>query len=103
MANAVNQSLIKELGIDNLPAEEQAEVLMGISRVIYQNITLRVLDELKEEDKDEFDAFLEKNPDDQEAIYEFLKSKIPNLDEIAKEEVEKFQKDSLNIVDAMKE
>lgn len=103
MANAVSQNIIQALGIDKLPEEEQNEVLMGISRVVYQNIMLRVIDEIKEEDKDEFDTFLEKNPDDQEAIYEFLKSKIPNLDAIAAEEVEKFQKDSMNVASAMKE
>jgi hypothetical protein len=103
MANVINQNLIQALGIDKLPEEEQTEVLMDISRVVYQNIVLRVLDELKDEDKDEFDAFLEKTPEDQEAIYEFLKTKIPNLDQIAAEEVEKFTKEGMNIANAMQE
>lgn len=103
MANTVNQNIIQALGLDNLPEEEKNKMLEEMGRVVYQNIILRVLEELKEEDKDEFDAFLEKNSDNQEAIYEFLKSKIPNLDELAAQEVEKFRKDSLDFANAIKE
>lgn len=101
MANPVNQNIIQALGLDNLPEEEKNKMLEEMGRVVYQNIILRVINELKEEDKDELDAFLETNTDNQEAIYEFLKSKLPNLDEIAAEEVEKFRKDSLDFADAI--
>ena len=103
IADAVNQGLIQALGINNLPEEEQAKFLAEISRVVYQNITIRVINELKNEDKDEFDAFLEKNPYNQEAAYNFLKTKLPNLDEIAAEEVEKFQKESMDFANAINE
>ena len=103
MADAVNQNLIQALGINNLPEEEQAKFLSEIARVVYQNITLRVINELGDQDKDEFDAFLEQNPDNQEAVYNFLKAKIPNLDEIAAEEVEKFQQESMDFANAINE
>lgn len=103
MAKAINQNIIEALGLDKLPAEEQAEILMDMSRIVYQNIMLRVINEIKEEDKDEVDAFLEKNADNQEAVYEFFKSKVPNIDEIAKEEVEKLQKDNLDFANMIKQ
>jgi hypothetical protein len=103
MANVVTQNLIQALGIDNLPEEEQAKFMAEITRVIYQNITIRVIKELKDEDKEEFNSFLEKNPDDQEGIYNFLKTKLPNLDQIAAEEVEKFQSESMDFANAINE
>lgn len=106
MENSLNlnqntfQILIKELGIENLSPQDQTEVILEIGRVIQQNIILRTLDELKEEDKNEFDKFLadENKMNDYEASWNFLRSKISNFDEIVNEEVAKFKKDSFHLL-----
>lgn len=98
MATNFKNDLIKELGLEDLPSEEQVEIVLKIGRIIQQNIILRVLDEMKEEDKDEFDKFLGEKGDDQEAITEFLRSKIPNLDDIVNEEIEKFKTEKINFL-----
>lgn len=91
--------LIKELGLENLPEEKKMEIVLSASRVIQQNIILRVLEELKtEKDKTEFDNFLAQKQDDENAILEFLKSKIPNLEEIVNEEINKFKESSINLL-----
>ena len=84
--------------MENLPEADQTEVLLGIGRIIQQNIILRVINELQEKDKDEFDKLLEEKPDDQEAILNFLKSKIPGLDGIVEEEIKNFKEKSTDLM-----
>lgn len=91
-------NLIKELGLDALSAEEQKKAILNIGRVIRQNIILRVMELLSEEEKDEFDNLLSEKADDEETIYKFLKSKISNLDEIAEEEIKNFKESSLDLM-----
>ena len=98
MATTFSESIIKELGLDNMSEDKKVEVLLGIGRIIQQNIILRILDELKEKDKKEFDKFLAKNGSDQEAILKFLQSKIHNLDAIINEEIDDFKKTSVDFL-----
>ncbi len=86
------------MGLENLPEADQTEVLLGIGRIIQQNIILRVINELQEKDKDEFDKLLEEKPDDQEAILNFLKSKILGLDGIVEEEIKNFKEKSADLM-----
>ena len=104
MLKNLKNDLIKELGLENLSEEKKMEIILSAGRVIQQNIILRVLDELKtEKDKKEFDNFLKEKQDDQDAILKFLQSKIPNLDEIINEEINKFKESSINLLkDIMK-
>jgi hypothetical protein len=88
--------LIKHLGLDNLPPEKKEEVILKMSGVIQQNILLRILRELDEKDKDEFDKIL--GEDNNEKTLEFLKNKLPNLDDLVKEEIAKFKE---NIIERM--
>lgn len=96
--NTIKDNIIKELGLDNLSEERKTEILLGIGRVIQQNVILRILDELKEGDKDEFDKFLENNSENEEIIYQFLQSKISNLDGIINEEIKKIKEESVNFI-----
>lgn len=50
--------LIKELGLEDLSQEKKDELILRIGELIQQNIVLRVLDELSEKDKEEFDKVL---------------------------------------------
>lgn len=97
-----NINLIKELGLDVLSAEEQQKAVLNIGRVIRQNIILRVMGILSEEEKDEFDTLLGEKADDEETIINFLKSKIPNLEEIIQEEIKKFKENSVNLMEGIK-
>jgi len=99
MITIFKENIIKELGLESLPEEKKMEILLNVGRIIQQNIILRILDELKDEkDKDEFDELLGKKGDDEQAVTEFLQSKIPNLDEIVNEEIVKFKQESVDFM-----
>ena len=103
MDGTLSQNIIKDLGLDTLPPERQMQVLLGIGRVIQQNIILRVLELLPEEAKDEFDKLLAEKMNDEEAVLGFLRSKIPNLDQIVEEEISKFKEESAELLKSVQE
>jgi len=102
MQKILQQNIIKDLGLDVLPEKEQEEAILSIGRLIFTAVLIRVMEELDEKSKDEFDKLLAEKPDDEKAILDFLKSKIANLDEIVNEEVAAFKKESLNFMKKIK-
>lgn len=97
MFNEINKNIVTTLGINLLPVEKQKEVMERLGAIVYQEVMLRVLDILNEEDKDEFEKLIEKNPDP-ENVFSWLAVKIPNIDEIVGEESDKLRKESVEII-----
>ncbi|PIR71538.1 MAG: hypothetical protein CO145_02430 [Candidatus Nealsonbacteria bacterium CG_4_9_14_3_um_filter_37_13] len=104
MVNKIlHQNIIKELDIDALPEKEQEEALLRVGKIIFQSVLIRVMEKLNSEEKDQFTKLLTEKPDDEKAILDFLKSKIPNFNEIVNEEVAGFKKESLDFMKRIKE
>ncbi len=97
MFNQVNDNIIKILGIDVLPIEQQKEAMEKMGALVYQEVMLRVLDVMSEEDKDAFEKLLSENPNP-EAMFAFLDEKVPNIDAIVSEEAEKIREESAEIM-----
>ncbi|MFA7000355.1 MAG: DUF5663 domain-containing protein [Candidatus Paceibacterota bacterium] len=97
MFNDINKNIVLTLGINTLPIEKQKETMERLGAIVYQEVMLRVLDILSEEDKDAFEKLIEKDPNP-ENIFGFLSEKITNLDEIVKEEAEKLREESAEII-----
>ena len=97
MFNKINKNIVLTLGINNLPVEQQKEAMERLGAIVYQEVMLRVLDILTDEDKDEFEKLIEKNPEP-ESLFEFLSEKLPNFEEIVKEEAERIRGESAEIM-----
>jgi len=101
MDNLFNENIISHLGLEHLDPAKQEETLLRIGKIIYQAIMLRVVDLLNEEDQKEFEKIIDAEGGEGEkgeAMISFLKSKISNLDEIAKEEIAKFKEETMNVM-----
>lgn len=97
MFNEINKNIVTTLGINTLPVEKQKEAMERLGAIVYQEVMLRALDILSEADKDEFEKLIEKDPNP-EKMFGFLSEKIPNLEEIVKEEAENLRKESSEII-----
>lgn len=97
MFNEINKNIIVTLGINKLPVEKQKEAMERLGSIVYQEVMLRVLDILNEEDKDTFEKMVEKDPNP-EILFEFLSIKITNFAEIVKEEAENLREESAEIM-----
>lgn len=100
MNDILKQNIINTLGIDVLPQAEQEEALETMGRIIFQAVLIRVVEELKDEDKDEFEKVLENAQGNEDALFNFLKAKLPDLDSIVEEEVAKFKQANVDFMKA---
>ncbi|PKL72171.1 hypothetical protein CVV26_02775 [Candidatus Kuenenbacteria bacterium HGW-Kuenenbacteria-1] len=89
--NMLKQNLIKVLGLENLPEEQKLSLIEKMTDVIQKRLLIRITEELKDEDKDEFIKMSEEK--NQMALVGFLQAKIPNLNKIIMEEMTKFKQE----------
>ncbi len=92
----IEKDLITELGLGDLADEKKIELVIKWGNVVQKDIMIRVLTELSENDKEELDKLLVGKGENFEEIYQFLEKKLPNLDEVVKEEIEKFREEMIN-------
>lgn len=93
MKNKMQQSIINALGIDLLSPQEQDAVMAQLGGLVFTAVMERTLDKLQEKDQKEFEGMMD-NDETVEKLFDFLGNKIPNIQEIIKEEGEKIKKES---------
>jgi len=101
----LQKNITKELGLENLPEDKKEEVYLRVSKIIYQNIMIRVVEILDEEQKDEFNKLLDEDSQTEEEsdkILEFLRFKIENFDDIVSEEIVRFKEESVGVMQELK-
>ncbi len=86
----LNADLFKELGLENLSPEEKKNVVDEAFKVIMQGLWVRVLEHLTPEEQADVEAKIEGVTDPVEFV-SYLKTKVPNLDELLKEEIANYK------------
>jgi len=89
----LQKDLLVELNLQDLPNEKKEKFILQVGEIIQKNLVMRVISEMSESDKDEFEIILKK--ESPEKTQEFLQEKCPNLDEILKEEISKFKQQTI--------
>ena len=90
----LQKDLITELGLQALPDDKKEEMVLRIGELIQQNVVLRIVSEMPESDKDEFEKVL--GEDSGEKTMEFLQAKFPNLNQVVEEEITKFKQEAIS-------
>ncbi len=98
MDDILKKNIINDLGIDALPQEQQEEALLRIGNIIFQGVLARVLELMSDGDKSELEKLLMEKSGSPEAILDFLRLKVDNLDAIVGEEVAKFKQESADFM-----
>jgi hypothetical protein len=100
MVNQVlQQDILKELGIDQLPQERQNEVLSVMTEVILKRLTLRLLSGLADAQRAEFEEIAKSG--DTEKITAFFSKNVPNYEKTIQEEIELFRSEMTETVNAL--
>ena len=97
----IQQNLIQELGLGDLPEDKQVELLTTMTESVLKRITIQILEQLSEEEKKEFDQVRETA--DPDKITRFLREKIENYDEMAENTVKEFKEEMKNTVKDLEE
>lgn len=95
--NPIQKQILNYFGVTDKSEEEQQDTLEKIGGIIYQEVLMRAVGGMTEKDQDEFEIMLDKDSEPEE-LFQFLKNKVPDLDNIIKEETEKFKKESDDIM-----
>lgn len=85
--NKIARDIIKEFGLDGLPAADQQAMIEKFSDVVMQAVLVRSLAALDGKQKDAFDVALAKDPDNFDIMLDFFMTNVPNFDSIVQEEV----------------
>jgi len=82
----LRQIILKDLAIGHLPIETQDKILEKLGENITKRITLAVLENLPEDAQSEFDVISASGDDIK--MQEFLKSKIPGIEELIQKTIQ---------------
>ncbi|MDD3487546.1 MAG: hypothetical protein PHF35_04205 [Candidatus Moranbacteria bacterium] len=85
----LKQSLVDELGLQDLPKEKQEEILVKMTEVLLKKIYLETFEKLGEKDREELADMLDGEPEP-EKVEAFLREKIEDYDGFVKKVVEEF-------------
>ncbi len=99
MKSFLEEIILEKLQLAKLPQDQREAVLLQIGQEIYERVNMRALEDMPEADQEELNKILTEKPDDEDALLSFMRNKVPNLEEIIREEVEGFQKESADFLD----
>jgi hypothetical protein len=88
----LQQSIIEELGLQNLPKEKQEEILVKMTEVLLKKIYLETFEKLGEAERVELGNMLDKETEP-EKVEEYLRSKIEDYDSFVKKVIEDFKEE----------
>ena len=100
--SVLQENIIKLLDLENLPEDQKQKLLEQMSGVVQSRITRRLDAIFSAEQKDQFNKLTESGAND-EQIGNFLKSAVPNFDNIATEEIIKFKEEMAQEAQTVKE
>ena len=92
----LQQSIIEELGLQNLPKEKQEDILVKMTEVLLKKIYLETFEKLGEADREELAKMLDGEEAEPEKVEAYLRTKIEDYDGFVKKIVEDFTEEMKN-------
>ena len=86
----LKQNIIEALHLEALDDDKKIALVEKMAEVVQKKITLRVLEELPEEKKNELEKLIDGSP---KKVGDFLQGAMPNFSKVIQEEVVKFKKE----------
>ncbi len=93
-------NIIKEFGLETLPAEEQKEIISRMTESLIKRIIVDTLGKLSDENIKKFEE-LQENAS-QEELDTFLKSNIDNYEQVVQKTIEEFKDEMKESIASLK-
>ena len=91
-------NLIESLGWNNLPEEDRDALIEQTGNIVFQKVLARIMEKLTDTEKEEFDKLLSDENLKEEDLLSFIRSKVPNVDDLVRAEVGGFLKEADDIM-----
>ncbi|HEY4507612.1 MAG TPA: hypothetical protein VJJ47_01915 [Candidatus Paceibacterota bacterium] len=101
IGQAAGANIIRELGIEALPPDEQREAVDRAGALVFGAVVLRVMEQLGEADRKKLGELFAAETTTGDELLAFLSPLVPNLDAIVAEEVGKFKSEAVDFLDAV--
>jgi len=92
MTNEIQEKLIDELGLADLPAEKKDQLIIKMTEVVLKRIFLETMEKLTDSDQDEYTKMIDDNVES-EKLEEFLRSRITGYEDMVTKIVADFMKE----------
>ncbi len=83
----IKKTIVDLFGLEAMPPEKAAEMVERLGKLVFQSVLVRVLPLLSEKDMTEYEKIVD-SKEGGEKIFLFLSEKVPDLENIIKEEAE---------------
>lgn len=94
MSTDQTKKLFDALDIGGLPEEEQEQLLLELSDLVFNGSMLRLIEQMDDDTRDAFNALMAKEPTQQE-LQDFLDANVPDADKAVEETLEDLTNDIL--------
>ena len=94
----VGKDIFEAIGAQDLPEDEKGKLLSQMLEIVQTRVLTRIIELLPEEEAQKLNEFAEK--DDFDGAEAFIVEKVPNLEQIYKDEADKLRQEL--IIDSQK-
>lgn len=99
----IDNNLLKELGLGDLPEEERKKLLAQIYETLEMRVGVKLAEQMTDQQLDEFEGFIDKN--DEAGALKWLETNFPNYKQVVADELEELKKeikkDSSRIIESL--
>jgi hypothetical protein len=85
----LDDNLLKELGLGDLPPAEKNKMLAHIYETLELRVGMRLADQMTDAQLDEFESFIDRN--DEAGALKWLETNFPHYKDVVAEELEKLK------------
>ena len=85
----LDDNLLKELGLGDLPAEEKNKMLAHIYETLELRVGMKLAEQMTDDQLDEFEGFIDRN--DESGALNWLETNFPNYKQVVADELEKLK------------
>lgn len=85
----LDNNLLKELGLDNLPTDEKNKMLAHIYETLELRVGMKLAEAMSDAQLNEFETYIDSN--DEAGALKWLESNFPNYKEVVSDELEKLK------------
>lgn len=88
--NQIRKSLMDELGLSDLPADKQEQLLLKMTESLLKRIVVKTMEKLEKDDQEIYGKMIDDKKSSEE-IEKFLRKKIENYDQMLEKIADDFK------------
>jgi hypothetical protein len=91
-----NSDILELIGIQELPVEEQEELLLDLGDIVFRGTMLRLIERMDDSTQEDFSKLMDTDPQEDE-VMAFLKERVPESDQAVEETLADLRSDILAV------